>query len=55
MIQAFRELYDAGLRGWEYHLIGGCDEAMPEHRDYLAQVRAAANPVAAGRAVECSA
>ncbi|HEY1015624.1 MAG TPA: glycosyltransferase family 4 protein, partial [Herpetosiphonaceae bacterium] len=42
MIQAFRELCDAGLRGWEYHLIGGCDEAMPEHRDYLAQVRAAA-------------
>jgi glycosyltransferase involved in cell wall biosynthesis len=42
MIQAFRALCDAGLQGWEYHLIGGCDEKMPEHRDYLAQVYAAA-------------
>lgn len=42
MIEAFRALYDAGLRGWEYHLAGGCDEAMPEHRAYLEQVRAAA-------------
>ncbi len=42
MIQAFRALCDAGLRGWEYHLVGGCDEAVPEHRAYLDQVRAAA-------------
>lgn len=42
MIQSFRALCDAGLRGWEYHLVGGCDEARPEHRAYLAQVRAAA-------------
>ena len=42
MVEGFRALYDAGLRGWEYHLAGGCDEAMPEHRAYLEQVRAAA-------------
>ncbi len=42
MIQSFRALCDAGLRGWEYHLVGGCDEARPEHRAYLAQARAAA-------------
>jgi glycosyltransferase involved in cell wall biosynthesis len=42
MIQAFRALCDAGLQGWEYHLAGGCDEAMPEHRAYLEQIRAAA-------------
>lgn len=42
MIEAFRALYDAGLRGWEYHLAGGCDEAMPEHRAYLERVRRAA-------------
>lgn len=42
MIEAFRAMYDAGLRGWEYHLAGGCDETMPEHRAYLEQVRKAA-------------
>lgn len=42
MIAAFRALCDAGLRGWEYHLAGGCDEARPEHREYLARVRQAA-------------
>lgn len=42
LIAAFRALYDAGLRDWEYHLAGGCDETMPEHRAYLEQVRAAA-------------
>lgn len=41
MIQAFRALCDAGLTGWEYHLAGGCDESMPEHRAYLEQIRAA--------------
>ncbi len=42
MIAAFRALHDQGLRGWEYHLVGGCDETMPEHRAYLDSVRAAA-------------
>jgi glycosyltransferase involved in cell wall biosynthesis len=42
MIEAFRAMVDAGLRGWEYHLAGGCDESMPEQRAYLARVRAAA-------------
>lgn len=42
MIEAFRAMCDAGLEGWEYHLVGGCDEAMPEHRAYLEQIRAAA-------------
>ncbi|MDQ5852549.1 MAG: glycosyltransferase, partial [Chloroflexota bacterium] len=42
MIEAFRALCDAGLQGWEYHLVGGCDEAMAEQRAYLQQVRAAA-------------
>ena len=42
MIAAFRTLYDEGLRGWEYHLVGGCDESMPEHLAYLNEVRAAA-------------
>jgi glycosyltransferase involved in cell wall biosynthesis len=42
MIAAFRALCDAGLDDWEYHLAGGCDLAMPEHRAYLEQVRAAA-------------
>ena len=40
MIRTFRELCDAGLPGWEYHLVGGADETMPEHRVYLQQVRA---------------
>ena len=42
MIEAFRALCHAGLHDWEYHLIGGCDEAIPEHCEYLAEVRAAA-------------
>lgn len=42
MIEAFRALCDAGLRGWAYHLVGGCDDAVPDHRAYLDQVRAAA-------------
>ncbi|HEY0735713.1 MAG TPA: glycosyltransferase [Herpetosiphonaceae bacterium] len=42
MIQAFRVLCDAGLRGWQYHLVGGCDLDQPEQRAYLAQVEAAA-------------
>ena len=41
MISAFRALCDAGLHGWELHLAGGCDEARPEHRAYLAELRAA--------------
>ncbi|HEX6289874.1 MAG TPA: glycosyltransferase family 4 protein [Herpetosiphonaceae bacterium] len=42
MIQAFRALCDAGLTGWEYHLVGGCDLDRPEQRAYLEQVQAAA-------------
>lgn len=42
MIQAFRALCDAGLKGWEYHLVGGCDLDQPEQRAYLAQVEVAA-------------
>ena len=41
MIETFKALCDAGLRGWEYHLAGGCDEVMPEHRAYLDGLRAA--------------
>jgi len=26
LIRAFKDLYDAGLRGWELHLAGGCTE-----------------------------
>jgi glycosyltransferase involved in cell wall biosynthesis len=36
MVRAFRRLVERGLRGWEYHLVGGC---MPEHAVYLEQVR----------------
>lgn len=42
MIAAFRALCDGGLQGWEYHLVGGCDEAQPKHRAYLQEVRDAA-------------
>jgi glycosyltransferase involved in cell wall biosynthesis len=42
MIAAFRAICDAGLSGWEYHLVGGCDLEQPEQRAYLAQVEAAA-------------
>jgi glycosyltransferase involved in cell wall biosynthesis len=41
LIQAFRELCDAGLTGWHYHLVGGTHDE-PEHREYLCEVRAAA-------------
>ena len=43
MIEAFRGLCDGGLRGWELHLAGGCDLGVPEHAEYLEQVRAAAD------------
>jgi glycosyltransferase involved in cell wall biosynthesis len=42
MIEAFRRLCDDGLRGWEYHLAGGSDQASPDQQAYLRQVRAAA-------------
>jgi glycosyltransferase involved in cell wall biosynthesis len=42
MIAAFRALCDAGLQGWEYHLVGGCDRDQPAHRAYLERVQAAA-------------
>ncbi|MDP9312889.1 MAG: glycosyltransferase family 4 protein [Chloroflexota bacterium] len=41
MIEAFRALCDAGLRGWEYHLVGGCDLDQPAQRAYLRRVQAA--------------
>jgi glycosyltransferase involved in cell wall biosynthesis len=42
MIAAFRALCDGGLRGWRFHLAGGCDLGVPEHAAYLERVRAAA-------------
>ncbi len=42
LIQAFQQLYQQGLRGWEYHLVGGCDLDQPEQRAYLEQLQAAA-------------
>jgi glycosyltransferase involved in cell wall biosynthesis len=39
MVKAFRQVCDAGLEGWEYHLVGGC---KPEDEHYLDDVRAAA-------------
>jgi glycosyltransferase involved in cell wall biosynthesis len=39
LVQAFRRLYDSGVRGWTLHLVGGCSDAG---RDYLELVRAAA-------------
>lgn len=39
MVSAFRTLVDRGLRGWTYHLVGGCE---PEHMPYLSRVRSAA-------------
>lgn len=43
MIAAFRSLCERGLAGWEFHLVGGSDQAIPEQRAYLEQVRAAAH------------
>ena len=40
LVQAFRRLYDGGVRGWTLHLVGGCSDAG---RDYLELVRAAAS------------
>jgi glycosyltransferase involved in cell wall biosynthesis len=42
MIAAFKALCDAGLQGWTYHLVGGCDLDQPAQRAYLEQVQAAA-------------
>lgn len=39
LVQAFRQLVDEGLEGWELHLVGGC---APEDRSYLEDVRSAA-------------
>lgn len=39
MVEAFGELHDRGLRGWELHLVGGCSD---EDRPYLERVRRAA-------------
>ena len=39
MVLAFRRLVEAGVTGWELHLVGGC---QPEDRHYLERVRAMA-------------
>ena len=39
LVEGFRRLVQRGLRGWEYHLVGGCS---PEHAPYLERVRRAA-------------
>jgi glycosyltransferase involved in cell wall biosynthesis len=39
MVQAFRQLVDGGLTGWELHMVGGC---APEDEPYFEQVAAAA-------------
>lgn len=43
MIHAFRDLCSGGLRGWEYHLVGGCDLDQPDQRAYLEAVQRAAD------------
>ena len=47
MIQTFKQLCDAGLAGWTYQLVGGCDLAQPEQRAYLEalQAQAAGYPI----------
>lgn len=39
LVKAFRQMYDAGVRGWTLHLVGGCAEAGQQ---YLHDVRTAA-------------
>ena len=39
LVRAFRTLVTRGLRGWELHLVGGCQQ---QHAEYLAQVKAEA-------------
>jgi len=40
MVEAFRQLEEAGaLRGWEYHCVGGLRDT-PEHRAYFERLRA---------------
>jgi glycosyltransferase involved in cell wall biosynthesis len=39
MVDAFRQLCDRGINGWELHLVGGC---AAEHRRYVEDVRRAA-------------
>ena len=41
LTQAFRELVDAGLQGWQLHLIGGLTDE-PEHQRYFAELQALA-------------
>lgn len=36
MVRAFSDLVQRGLRGWTYHLVGGCEE---EDRPYLEEVK----------------
>jgi len=41
MIRAFREMVDNGLKGWEFHLVGGLTQGS-EHQKYLDTVYQAA-------------
>ncbi|HEY0070561.1 MAG TPA: glycosyltransferase family 4 protein [Chloroflexia bacterium] len=41
LVEAFKELVDGGLRGWELHLAGSV-RPEPEHQAYLARIRALA-------------
>ena len=41
MIRAFRDMVEAGLRGWSLVLVGGSSDE-PVHKDYLRRVRAEA-------------
>jgi len=41
LVRAFREMVDAGLPGWQLHLIGGLTDE-PEHQAYFAELQRAA-------------
>lgn len=41
MVEAFRQMVDEGLEGWELHLVGGSTPGQ-EHQRYLARIRARA-------------
>jgi glycosyltransferase involved in cell wall biosynthesis len=41
LVRAFREMVDAGLRGWQLHIVGGLTDE-PEHARYFAELQASA-------------
>jgi glycosyltransferase involved in cell wall biosynthesis len=43
LARAFGEMVDAGLQGWQLHIVGGLTDE-PEHRRYFAELQAAAKP-----------